>query len=83
MLKHLKNTPKPLGMSSKKWNKKTKQRMTLRNFIDDTVRNVTDEEIIDEMMLPNTPQQWHVVLVRLGTKSSSSMKEIVTVLENF
>ena len=35
------------------------------------------------MILPSMPQQWHVDLVRLGTKSSSPMKEIVTALENF
>ena len=83
MLNYLKNTRKPLGMSSKKWMKKTKQCTTLRKFIDDEVRHVVDKEIIDEMILPTMPQQWHVDLVRLGGKSSSPMKKIVIALENF
>ena len=57
--------------------------MALRKFIDDEVRHIIGEEITDEMILPNTPQQWHVDLVRLGTKSSSPTKEIVIALENF
>ena len=57
MLKCLKNTRKPLGISSKKWVKKTKQCMTLRKFIDDNARYIADKEIIDEMILPNMLQQ--------------------------
>ena len=63
--------------------KEKKQCMTLRKFIDDEVRHVADKEIIDEMILPSTPQQWHTDLVRLGTKLSSPTKEIVVALENF
>ena len=57
--------------------------MALRKFIDDDVRRVTEKEIIDEMILPSMSQQWHVYLVRLGTKSSSLVKEIAIALENF
>ena len=56
---------------------------TLRKFINDEVRHIAGKEIIDEMILPNTPQQLHVGLVRLGTKSSSPIKEIAIALQNF
>ena len=59
MLNHSKNTRKHLGTSSKKWGK-IKQHIALRKFIDDDARHVVDKEKIEEMILPNMPQQWHM-----------------------
>ena len=57
--------------------------MSLRKFIEGNASHIVDKEIIEEIILPSTPQQWHVDLARLGTKSNSPVKDVVSVLENF
>ena len=47
------------------------------------MRNITDEEIFEEIMLPNVLEQWHVFLVLMGNKTNSTIKEIASILENF
>ena len=62
---------------------KIEQHTTLKKFIDDDLRHVSCKEMIEEMILPNTPQQWHMGLARLGTKSNSPAKDVVSAFENF
>ena len=74
---------KPYGIPSKKCTKKKKQHITLRKFIDDEAMHVVDKEIIEEIILPNLPEEWHAGFVKNGNKTNSPIKEIVHALENF
>ena len=57
--------------------------MTLRKFMDDEVRHVTDKVIIEDMVLLKFSGQWHIDVVEMANKTSSPIKDSASALENF
>ena len=45
--------------------------------------STADKEIVKKGVLPSEPEKWHVDLALIRNKNNSTIKKIVTILENF